>query len=94
MTEQKSLRLPLKSETGDTVGLIALEGLQLWSKRQKKWETFSFEDLLQRHAQLRALLEEQFNTLKVASEPLQNLSSHAILQSKGCLEAEKKENGC
>lgn len=46
-TDQKPVRLPIKSSTGDTLALVSIDGLQLWSKRKKDWELFSIEKVLQ-----------------------------------------------
>lgn len=48
MTEQdKPPRLPIKGSTGDTLALVSIEGVELWCKRKKCWESFSIEKILQ-----------------------------------------------
>lgn len=49
MTKQnQSHRLPIRSaETGDTLALMSKRGLELWSKRKKRWEPFSLTLLTQ-----------------------------------------------
>lgn len=59
MTEQKQPRLPVKSDAGDTLALISIEGIQLWSKRKREWQTFTIETLLKMHTEVVHLVVEQ-----------------------------------
>lgn len=59
MTEQKPVRLPIKSSTGDTLALVSIDGLQLYSKRRKCWETFSIETVLQLQTEVAKLAIKQ-----------------------------------
>lgn len=59
--EQKPVRLPIKSSTGDTLALVSIDGLQLYSKRRKCWETFSIETVLQLQTEVAKLAIEQQN---------------------------------
>jgi hypothetical protein len=60
MTEQdKPMRLPIKGETGDVLALVSIEGLQLWSRRARKWKTISIEELLKIHSEVAQLVVEK-----------------------------------
>lgn len=61
MTEKKPVRLPIKSSTGDTLALVSIDGLQLYSKRRKCWETFPIEKVLQLQTEVARLVVEQQN---------------------------------
>jgi hypothetical protein len=59
-TEQdKPMRLPIKGETGDVLALVSIEGLQLWSRRARKWKTISIEELLKIHSEVAQLVVEE-----------------------------------
>lgn len=57
--EQKPVRLPIKSSTGDTLALVSIDGIQLWSKRRKCWELFSIEKVLQLQTEAARIVIEQ-----------------------------------
>ena len=62
MNDQKQLRLPIKSDAGDTLALVSIAGIELWSKRKRQWETFSLEKLLQMHTEVARLMMEKKET--------------------------------
>ena len=61
--EPKPVRLPIKSSTGDTLALVSIDGLQLWSKRRKCWELFSIEKVLQLQTEAARLAVEKEETV-------------------------------
>lgn len=60
--DQKPVRLPIKSSTGDTLALVSIDGLQLYSKRRKCWETFPIEKVLQLQTEVAKLAVEKEET--------------------------------
>ena len=48
--KQQRRRMPIKSPlTGDTVALMSEAGLEVWSKRIRRWEIYTIEELIQLH---------------------------------------------
>lgn len=59
MTDQKPVRLPIKGDTGDILALVSVDGLQVWSRRDRKWKTVPIEELLKMHTEVARLIVER-----------------------------------
>lgn len=49
---------PVKSPSGATLALVSRDGLELWDKRTRAWQTFSMERLQQLHAEVQQGMQE------------------------------------
>jgi len=49
--------MPIKSPSGETVGLVSTAGVELWDKRLKRWDVYTLDTLVKIHTQVVSMAE-------------------------------------